>query len=218
MEDTDVNGAQEIALMKSIQEKFGATIADTCRLAGGLQESFLAALIANESGGDPLAKRFEIGVLHSLWEVLQNRKSAYGSIGREAILFYLAPSSIEIPRDVSALTNFLMDALRAIDALATSWGLTQIMGYEILDQRLTGPNGLHPAVMETPGVSLRYTAIMLAQFASRNGLDLGKDFQQLFDCWNTGRPHAPTADPEYIPKGLARMKIYEGLGIQTAAE
>jgi hypothetical protein len=210
------DGQQEINLMKSIHEKFGASISDTCRLPS-VPESFLAALVANETGGEPRATRFEIGVLHSLWEVLQNRKANYGSIGREALLFYFVPSSIQLPRDVSALTNFLADALRAIDALATSWGLTQIMGYEILDQHLTGTNGLHPSVMEDPDVSLRYTAVMLAEFAARKNLDPQKDLAELFDCWNTGRPHAPTADPQYIPKGLARMKIYEQLEIEPPA-
>jgi len=51
----------------------------------------------------------------------------------------------------------------------------------------------------------------LADFAARNTLDLTRDFSQLFDCWNTGRPHAPTADPQYIPNGLRRMELYKAL-------
>jgi len=56
--------------MQSIKDKFGAVIDDACK-DSSVPPEFLAALIANETGGNPNAKRFERGVLASLWEILQ---------------------------------------------------------------------------------------------------------------------------------------------------
>ena len=100
------------------------------------------------------------------------------------------------------------DAFQRLDALATSWGLTQIMGYEVFDFSAVSPT---IEKIQTVEGSLQLSSLLLARFAQRWNLDLAADCDQLFDAWNTGRPHAPTADPAYIPKGLARMAIYEGL-------
>src|SRR5579885_1982934 len=91
-------------------------------------------------------------------------------------------------------------------SLATSYGLTQVMGYEAIAFHTHGVEALRQ-----PLSSLVITSRLLAQFASRFGLDLAKDFAELFDCWNTGRPHAPTADPQYVPRGLARLQLYQNI-------
>jgi hypothetical protein len=171
---------------------------------GTLPASFLAALIANESGGDANAKRFEPLVLIALWKVLLGRTAAYGSIGGQDIVKFVAFAA-NIP--VVAPRLLPADAFQRLDSLATSWGLTQIMGYEAIAFQL----GATVDALKKPDTELPITVRMLKQFAERNALDLAKDFDQLFDCWNTGRPHAQTADPQYIPNGLARMKIYEAL-------
>jgi hypothetical protein len=84
------------------------------------------------------------------------------------------------------------------------------MGYEAIAFHLDGAARLADPASELP-VTLR----MLADFAHRFGLDLTASSStaagELFDCWNSGRPHAPTVDPQYIPNGLARMKIYQQL-------
>ena len=67
-----------------IHAKLGATIAAACKMSSA-QPDFLAALIANESGGDSNAKRFERGVLDSLWSVLMGRSAHFGSIGLQDI-------------------------------------------------------------------------------------------------------------------------------------
>jgi hypothetical protein len=100
------------------------------------------------------------------------------------------------------------DTYQRFDSLATSWGLTQIMGYEVLDTQLNS-GGIEN--LKTPPADLVVTLRMLTQTAARLGVDVTKDFSEMFDFWNTGRPHAPTFDPQYIPNGLERMKIYAEL-------
>lgn len=191
--------------MQSIKTKYGAAIATLCK-SSSVRPALLAALIANESGGDLHAKRFEPHVLAALWEVLLGRKAAYGSIGAQDLLQFLAGAQTMVP--YVAPESLPADALQRLDSLATSWGLTQIMGYEIFDF-----SALMPVidVLGTPEGSLRISLLLLTQFAHRWHLDLAADAAELLDSWNTGRPHAPTADPQYIPRGLARMTIYEGL-------
>ena len=81
--------------------------------------------------------------------------------------------------------------------------MTQIMGYEGIAL------GFDVAALTDPARALGYTCRMLADFAHRFDLDLGKDYADLFTCWNTGRPHAQTADPNYAANGLARAQIYK---------
>lgn len=191
-------------LMEAIREKQGAAIRDACSFST-VAEAFLAALVAGESGGNENAKRFEPRVFAALWEVVQGRTKAYGSIQQGDILAFCSGSKTgSVP-----LTWSFASALQRLDSLATSWGLTQIMGYEAI------PFALQVSDLALPATGLRATLRMLAEFATRDGLDVTKNFSELFDCWNTGRPHAATADPHYIPNGLARMKLYQGLLDQT---
>lgn len=194
----------ELELMQSIKEDYGMAIENICHTSS-LPPAFLAALIANESGGDPNAKRFEPHVLAALWEVLLGRTANYGSIGGQDLLQYICKLTETPPRVPQSLPT---DAFSRLDALATSWGLTQILGYEIFAFSTLIPD---VGKLQTTQGNLGTAVMMLAQFAERWQLDLATDFQQLFDAWNTGRPHAQTADPEYIPNGLVRMAIYEGL-------
>jgi len=193
-------------LMQSIHAKWGSAIAAACAKSS-VPPAFLAALVANESGGDPNARRFEKGVLTALWEVVQGRAPAYGSIIRDSILAYLAaPFTGVAATPAPGFRAVISDALQQLDGLANSWGLTQIMGYEAIPFSVKAP------ALETPELSFLVTLRMLAQFAIRFELNLAGDFSEMFSCWNTGRAHgAPTADPQYIPNGLARMQIYEQL-------
>lgn len=200
----------ELELMQSIHEKYGAEIEIACRNTA-IAPAFVAALIANESGGDLNARRFEKNVLAALWEVLLGRKATYGSIGRDDLLQYLSAgllSAASAARLLSGGPGLLTTVLGRFDDLASSHGLTQIMGYEVFDFSAVSPtiDKLH-----TTGGSLQLTIMMLQQFVIRWKLDPASDTSQLFDSWNTGRPHAPTADPNYIPNGLRRMAVYSGV-------
>lgn len=185
-------------LMQSIKTKYGDLIAEACSTSS-VPAGFLAALIANETGGDSNAKRFEKGVLASLWEVLLGRKAAYGSITTKNLVLYVA-SLAATPINVSA--TLPADAFQRVDALATSWGLTQIMGYHILEGNAAVKT---IAGLVDPQMHLAMTLRMLAQFAAQFQLDVTKDFEQMFRCWNGGHPTAATFDPEYVPHGLARI-------------
>jgi len=191
-------------LMQAIKTRWGALL-DSAAQTTSVPESFLAALVANESGGNPDAKRFEPAVFAALAEVLLGRKAAYGSLGGIDIRRFVLPAEISAAMPIIDASQ-IIGVFDRLEDLATSWGLLQIMGYEAIPFHLGGVGALQSPASELP-IALK----MLAQFASDFGLDLGKDFSELFDCWNTGRPHAPTYDPQYIPKGLARKTIYEAL-------
>ena len=194
----------DLELMQSIQTKWGGAIAEACSTSS-VPAAFLAALIANETGGNSNAKRFEKGVLAALWEVLLGRKEAYGSIKRMVLVGYVA-NVAAVP--VNAPTNLPADAFQRVDALATSWGLTQIMGYHILEGNAPTKT---IAALQDPAMHLAMALRMLAQFAAEFQLDVTRDFDQMFRCWNGGHPTAQTFDPNYVPNGLNRMVLWNGL-------
>jgi hypothetical protein len=208
----------ETSLMQSIYSQWGELIDSACKLSS-VPPAFLAALVANESGGVSVRKRFEPHVLAALWQVLMGRTAAYGSIGRDDVLKFVMnadPASTDpllLGNSPSPLFGVTTEML-LFDTLATSWGLVQIMGYEAVEFHTNGVKALQSPSSELP-IALK----MLAQFAQRFDLDLAMkpgvnadaDAAGFFSCWNTGRPHSPTADPLYVPNGLKRMKIYAQL-------
>jgi hypothetical protein len=190
-------------LMYAIKQSYGVTIDDACS-SSSIPAAFLAGLVGNESGGRSDAKRFEKGVLAALWEVLLGRKAAYGSIGRSDLVAYVARIPVNTINPPAVLPA---DAFQLLDSLATSWGLTQIMGYHIFEF------GTSIEALKTPAGNLQVAVKLLAQFVERNQLDVrdAKELGELFDCWNTGRPDGVTFDPNYVTNGLARMELYGSL-------
>lgn len=184
-------------LMNSIKVKWGVQIDAACH-SSSVPPAFLAALVVNESGGDPAAKRFEPEVLATIWKVLLGRKAAFGSIGRTQLLTYAQTGSPTIPCTLD-------HSLLRLDGLATSWGLTQIMGYNALGA--TAAESFADKLID-PATNLQKAISMLAAFAHQFQLDLAEESAELFRCWNTGRPDGETADPRYVDRGLARMKLY----------
>jgi len=63
----------------------------------------------------------------------------------------------------------------------------------------SGPNGL---------VEI---AKYIQQDEGENVFFLVDQFEELFRCWNTGRPYGKTYDPAYVETGLRRMTIYREL-------
>jgi hypothetical protein len=203
------NRAAEGRLLARIRERWQAHIAEACRYSS-VPAAFVAALIANESAGDPGAVRFEPAVYRHLAAVAVGKARRYGSIARGALeaetadilhpkaaafhAAFLTPGFGEAHR--SELARTPDDALRE---LATSWGLTQIMGYHLVGRAGT------PRDLAEPRFALRLT-IVLAELAERFELNLARDFAEMFRCWNTGQPYGATFDPAYVDQGLWRME------------
>jgi hypothetical protein len=180
----------ELALMRTIRETWVAEITAAVEDTG-VPERFLAALIANESGGNANAERLEPNVLAELSEVLLGKRAAYAGIHSEAIMDYVALAD---PHDL-----FPQELARLV-YLATSHGLTQIMGWHLLAKNKT-----------SEGNFLEFTVELLRDFADEFRLNLSSDFEQLFRCWNSGKPDGKTFDPNYVPNGLERMSLYAEL-------
>jgi|SRR5579864_98117 len=197
----DAGTTSETTLLTNIKTAWGAAIAEACNTSS-VPETFLAALIANESGGRNDARRFEPHVLLSLWEVLLGRKANYGSIARAVVVGYVTRFPVT---PTTAPTTLQPDVFQRLDWLATSWGLTQIMGWHVLGTSHDVED------LRLPEVHLGMALQMLAAFAQEFSLDVTKDFEEMFRCWNTGRPDGQTFDPAYVNNGLARMAIWTSL-------
>jgi hypothetical protein len=194
--------------MRVVRSSWGQGVVDASANTR-IPPAFLAALIAGESGGNNEAKRFEPGVLHALWEVLLGRKAGYGTIGRSDLIAYV--SALEANAPARSLATMPADAFQRVDGLATSWGLTQIMGYHILERPI-GPMKLE--TLKQPVLHLGFALRLLTSFSVEFKLDLAKDFGKLFRCWNTGQPDGKTFDPAYVTNGLTRMAIYTSLATE----
>jgi hypothetical protein len=206
----------DLELMQQIRAKWGTQLAQVARRSS-VPDFFFAALVANESGGDPSASRFEPEVLLHLIQVLLGERASYGSIGRNELLItirmsmYTSTSQLGgMPGAGGSLADAAILALRRLKDLATSWGMTQIMGWHTLDY------GTKLDWLKDPLGNLEFAAKLLYSFAESYGLDVRKEFESLFRCWNTGQPNGKTFDPEYVPRGLERMKLYEQIAAAPA--
>lgn len=212
--------ARERALMRRISARWGALIREVLSRSS-IPEPFLAALIASESGGDPQAQRFEPAAYRRLKALVEGGAAAWGRLSKASLeaevgetLGHRSPEYHELRlngryqlRYGAALREMTDELLRAC---ATSWGLTQIMGYHQV-----GRDGT-PWDLLDPKTNLARAVELLAEFAEAYQLDLRSEFSALLASWNTGRPNGVTFDPQYIPRTLARLKIYETGGAFAA--
>jgi len=202
-------------LMQEIETKYGGFIADA--VAGTpIPADLVAALVANESGLNDQAARFEPKVFGELAFVLIGRKPAFGSIGGQDLTEWIG--NVSMDRDNGGRLSPQAAVVLALTNLATSWGPTQIMGYQALaaGYELSDlPNlkrHFHRAVelLETfrkhfdlPGEPVAGQTVKLASSTD--------DYEGYFHCWNAGSPAAPTFDPHYPANGLLRMHLYESI-------
>ncbi len=205
----------ERRLVQRVFEHCNAVIEDACATSS-VPPEFLGALVANESGGCAEATRFEPAVYRHLDAVAQGKSPSYGSINVIALDRELA--QLLPPTDATLHARYLTPAFaanhrgglqgaadEALRELATSWGYTQIMGYHMIGQ----PGGVRQLL--DPPFHFRMAIRLLSEFAADYQLDPGQEFPEMFCCWNTGRPYGKTFDPEYVDKGLRRMRIYRQL-------
>lgn len=141
--------------------------------------SYLAALISLESHppGNRRSRRFEPRVYQRLLE-LKNDGRAFAKIDRHRV-------------------RNLSDA--ELRELATSYGLTQIMGYHCLD--------LGCSIQDLSG---SYHLLWSVAYIRRNYLSpmLKRDWASCFRIHNTGRAEGATSRDDYAEKGLLRMRYY----------
>lgn len=212
--------------MLRIKERWGAAIDAACQYSS-LPPAFLAALIANESGGDPAVQRFERPVYQELLAVKRGPAPVSrrgqgpapsgtgrgdgpppeGSADLGGAQKGFGPQGGTSPLEYAGLTREYLEGLddQGLRDLATSWGLTQVMGYHVARR----PGGI--ALLCNPTSHLKIALELLSEFAERFGLDLRLEFRELFHCWNSGRPYGKTFDPEYAEKGISRLQIYKEL-------
>ena len=145
-----------------------------------VRPAYLAALISLEShpAGNPDSRRFEPAVYRGLVD-LRDSGRAWGGVQRSKI------------RSAS-------DA--RLRALATSYGLTQIMGYHCLElgcsiEDLTAAQQLY--------WSVAYMRVHYEQELQRS------NWERCFRMHNTGRPDGIPNRRDYVERGLTRMSYYE---------
>lgn len=174
---------------------------------------FLAALTANESAGVLEAARFEPTVYRHLQAVATGQRTSYGSIH----LYDLNREIAEMlqPKTAGFHARFLTEPFvedhgpaiakmhdDLLKELATSWGYTQIMGYHMIGRPATVRSLLDPAY------HYRLAVDLLRDFSCRYHLDVGRNFEAMFRCWNSGAPLGATYDPHYVDNGLLRISLY----------
>lgn len=158
-------------------------------------ESFLAGFIGVEAGIDrngvirPEAKRFEKGVYEDLISLRDNgfciiagkRRDNYSGVRRQQI----ADATDE-----------------AIRALATSYGMSQIMGWHVI-------NNLKCTIsdLRDPQKHLFYT-IRLLLIVSGDYLRRG-DLESVLRIWNTGSANGNTYHAAYVASALKVKRAYE---------
>ncbi len=211
----------EERLVRRVHARCDGFIQEACRKTT-ICPAFLGALTANESGGNPSAVRFEPAVYRHLKAVAAGESPRYGSIGAEALYEELGevlhPKASEFHKQFldSAFTSSQSKELsrladEALRELACSWGFVQIMGFHVVGRPATVRDLLKPQFHYQLAIQL------LSDFARTHRLDLNRNFEELFRCWNTGRPNGKTMDTAYVANGLRRMAIYRECMFRNAA-
>jgi hypothetical protein len=199
-------------LMQSIFSAWPGPIA-TAVAGTAVPAELVAALVANESGGNASVKRFEPATFEHLCEVLAGKRTLFAPPGisrplaqSDLLLFVVGDQTKSADQLIAAagtIDEFFKQAMARVAELATSFGLVQIMGWHWIEFR-------RPASTR-PEDQLAFAAVLLTYFANKYTLDLAANAAKLFSCWNTGEPGGHTYDPQYVPNGLARMELYRSI-------
>jgi hypothetical protein len=190
----------EVAQMKQIHDKWGTLISAAAHTTT-VNENLVAALVAGESNGDPTAKRFEPAVFEHLLEVCLGKRASFSVPGINRPL-----GAVDLLGYIGMHPGSFVDGLRNAADLATSFGLTQIMGWHTVE--LYHEQDLEQLKTD-PVLQLQVTIELLVVFANKYDFNLATETEAIFTCWNTGEPDGHTYDPNYVANGLRRMAIYE---------
>jgi hypothetical protein len=205
-------GTAEARLIARVFNRCQGFIRAACA-ASSVTEEFLGALVANESGGNPKAARFEPAVYYHLKAVAAETSPHFGGITPATLNAEVA--DLLHPKADAFHARYLTGAFganhqeelatledEALRELATSWGFTQIMGYHMVARPGTVRELLDPER------HFRIAIELLTELVEEYQLDPRREFAEMFRCWNTGRPYGETYDPHYVEHGLERMELY----------
>jgi len=151
--------------------------------ASTFPKAFIMALTAGETGrwlihNPDVPSRFEASIYSSLLDVQRGVRKNYGAI----------TTAMLEPISEGGLRDY-----------ASSWGLTQILGYMTLAWK-------EPlSLIQNPATHYNGTLRLLGEFENQYWLDPTKDFEEFARCWNSGSPHGKTYDPNYVQNLLNRM-------------
>lgn len=185
----------QIRIARQIFDRFGSRLESVCK-DSKVSPQFLAGLISNEAGKDKKgqikenATRFEPHVFEALKDVRDGARRQYNYITRNEL------------KDASD------DAIRA---LATSYGLTQIMGWHVIRSLKCTV-----ADLRNPEKHLHF-AVKLLEITAGKYL-AAREYESALRIWNTGRPNGKTYHAHYVSNALAVMSVYADLRKQSPAE
>lgn len=184
---------REQAMLRLIRDTMGAQIRAAIH-GTPLTEAFVAALVANESSGNPGAKRFEAAEAGWFIQVMSGSRPAYQGITKDKLQAAILAGGLGWG-----------SVAQTIEDLCTSWGPTQIMGWHGLK------GGYKVGELQVLESHFKWAAFELMAFVNQFKLTLpgNSGWINLFHCWNAGAPHNPTSDPEYAMRGVMRMGLYE---------
>lgn len=191
-----ISKSQARKVAQQIHTRFGARIAAACK-GTAVPTDFVAGLISNEAGKDRSgnikedATRFEPGVFRKLQQVRDGVRKSWSGI-RQADL-----------KDSDD---------GALRALATSYSLTQVMGWHCIHSL-----SCTVAQLRDPQQHLHY-AVRLLQMNAADGDFQRKAFAGEFREWNSGSESGKTYDKDYVANGAAVMEAYRTLGEPPLAE
>lgn len=168
-----------------IHDRFGSLIHDAC-VGSLVPEDFLGGFVGVEAGVDKngqirtAATRFEPGVYHHLIAVRDGLLHSYDNVTHA---------------DIAGAND------DAIKNLATSFGITQIMGWHCI-------HNLNCTIDELrdPNIHLHF-AVQLLQITGGAYLRHG-DFSSVLHIWNSGTANGKTYDPNYVYNALAVKAKY----------
>lgn len=168
----------EDATMLRIYDAFHPSIEEAV-YGTDIEAAYLAAIISLESHppGNPDSERFEPAVYQRL-RGLKELNKPYGNIRRELLL----------SKNDQQLREF-----------ATSYGLTQIMGYHCLSLGCTPEELKSEYHLQWAAAFMQLTYGKLAR---------QKNWAACFRMHNTGSPRGNTHRDDYVQRGLHRMDYY----------
>lgn len=167
----------------------------------GIPEDWLAGLVFVECASiAPQAHRLEAAVLKELYTVIQGGTStAFPGFNESPIQPYIR--------------RVAKTSVADITALASSWGIGQIMGYQYFTRWKLVPREFTNLSL---AASLDYTLrLMAAGLLYARQAEPSNPYEALLRWWNTGRAAIPsdgkehTYSPTYIPRAVAAQKAYK---------